>query len=266
MTPTTSNDYPEWFRLGNPLMWGIPKAVYDFVSSGTALSTNHENAVRCATIHFIHCLNLSVESNRKGQHAVAICLCRQCAEALTVMEIGLIRDLGLSSSLLTAWLDGSKTSGATRKELAKKVWPQYGRGLWEESWSEFVAEFGQALHPYAHYTPELQSWQIALAGDNAHKDRDGNYLFLARVGLETYEANKATRVTLLHVLLSYILGRIVVENNGVPGVMNGEVRALGKAIAASPELYQGKINRHQQFWAHEFTNSNQAPQTAHGHE
>ncbi len=105
-----------------------------------------------------------------------------------------------------------------------------------------------------------------MAGDNAHKDRDGNYLFLARVGLETYEANKATRVTLLHVLLSYILGRIVVENNGVPGVMNGEVRALGKAIAASPELYQGKINRHQQFWAHEFTNSNQAPQTAHGHE
>jgi len=94
MTPTTSNDYPEWFRLGNPLMWGIPKAVYDFVSSGTALSTNHENAVRCATIHFIHCLNLSVESNRKGQHAVAICLCRQCAEALTVMEIGLIPSLG----------------------------------------------------------------------------------------------------------------------------------------------------------------------------
>lgn len=259
MTPTTSNDYPEWFRLGNPLMWGIPKAVYDFVSSGIALSTNHENAVRCATIHFIHCLNLSVETNRKGQHAVAICLLRQCAESLTVIEVGLLCDPELSSSLLTAWLDGGKTSGGMRKELAHRVWPQYGLGLWDESWTDFVAEFGKALHPYSHYSPELQSWQIALAGDNAHKDPDGNYLLLAKIGLESYEANKATRVTLLHVLLSYILGRIVVENNGVPGVMGDEVRALGKAIAASPELYQGKINWHQQFWAHEFTNPDRHP-------
>ncbi len=52
--------YPEWFRLGNPLMWRIPKAVYEFVSNVTALSKNHENAVRCAAIHFIHCLNLVI--------------------------------------------------------------------------------------------------------------------------------------------------------------------------------------------------------------
>ncbi len=256
MTATSDTNYPEWFRLGNPLMWAIPKAVYDFLDNGSPLSIHHQNAVRCALIHFIHCLNLSVETNRKGQHAVSICLLRQCAEALTVIEVGLVHDAAFSSSLLAAWLNGSKTSGATRKELAQKVWPQYGVGLWQESWSEFVAEFGQALHPYAHYSPELQAWQIALATDKPHEDRDGNYLFLGKVGLETYEANKATRITLLHVLLSYMLGRIVVENEGVPELRRDEISQLGTAIAESPELYHGKISWHQQFWAHEFTNPN----------
>ncbi|MEK6282760.1 MAG: hypothetical protein AABN95_20565 [Acidobacteriota bacterium] len=79
---------------------------------------------------------------------------------------------------------------------------------------------------------------------------------MARVGLDTYEANKATRITLLHVLLSYMLGRIVVENNAVPELQRDKVRRLGIAIAESPELYHGKINWHQQFWAHEFTNPN----------
>ncbi|MEK6282761.1 MAG: hypothetical protein AABN95_20570 [Acidobacteriota bacterium] len=155
MTSTNNSDYPEWFRFGNPLMWEIPKAVYEFLDKGSALSLNHQNAARCAIIHFIHCLSLSVETNRKGQHAVSICLLRQCAETLTVIEVGLLRDQALSSTLLDAWMNGSKTSGGTRKELAKTVWPHYGLGLWQESWSEFVAEFGQALHPYAHYSPEL---------------------------------------------------------------------------------------------------------------
>lgn len=256
-----THNYPEWFRIGNPLMWEIPKAVYEFVSNGSDLSINHQNAVRCAVIHFIHCLNLSVETNRKGQHAVSLCLLRQCAEALTVIEIGLLRDRKLSSSLLQDWIDGSKTSGGVRKELARSVWPEYGLGLWEEAWSEFVAEFGRALHPYAHYSPDLQSWQIALTTDEAQKDRDGNYLFLARVGLDTYEPNKATRITLLHILLSYMLGRIVVENERGARIDSSEIRQLGIAIGASPELCGGKLDWHHQFWAHEFTNPDRQPTT-----
>lgn len=117
-----------------------------------------------------------------------------------------------------------------------------------------MAEFGQALHPYAHYSPELQAWQIALATDKPLEDPDGNYLFLAKVGLETYESNKATRITLLHVLLSYMLGRIVIENAAIPELQRDDISQLGKVIAESPELYHGKLSWHQQFWAHEFTN------------
>jgi hypothetical protein len=258
---TSANNKPEWFRLGEMAMWAIPRAVYEAVDNSSVLSPHQHNAVRCALIHFIHSLNLSVETNRKGQHAVSICLLRQCAEALSVIEIGLIRDHALSSSLLADWLNGNKTAGATRKELALKVWPHYGVGLWQESWSEFVSEFAKALHPYAHYSPELQAWQLALETDKPHEDSEGNYLLIARVGLETYEASKATRITILHVLLSYMLGRIAVENVAVPELRRDEINQLGVAIAASSELCEGKLGWHQQFWAHEFSNPNAHLQT-----
>jgi hypothetical protein len=182
-----------------------------------------------------------------------MCLLRQCAEALTVIEVGLLRDAELSASLLGAWRDGTKTAGAIRKKLEETVWSCYGTGLWTESWAKFIHEFSEALQPYAHYTPKLQSWQIALDTGKASKSEDGKYLLVARVGLDTYESNKATRVTLLHVILIYVLGRIVVENMEMSGVKRDSIMALGKAIAVSNELCDGQLSWHKQFWANEFT-------------
>jgi hypothetical protein len=54
--------------------------------------------------------------------------------------------------------------------------------------------------------------------DSATQDDQGNYLLIAKVGFDTYDANKATRITLLHVLLSYVLGRVALANRTVNGL------------------------------------------------
>jgi hypothetical protein len=154
---------------------------------------------------------------------------------------------------LNDWLHGRKKTGEIRKQLGERVWPSYGYGLWQETWSEFIREFGEALHPYAHYTSALQAWQIALMQDSAIQDDHGNYLLIAKVGLDTYDANKATRITLLHVLLSYVLGRVALANRSVNGLNSDSISALGKAIADSEELFSGRLKWHQQFLALEFT-------------
>jgi hypothetical protein len=214
----TAKSEPQWFRLGDKLMWQVPKAIYDSLSEESRFTATNHNAIRCSIIHLIQCLELSIESNRKGQHAVSMCLLRQCAEALTIIELGLLRDFELGSGLLNDWLRGKKKAGEIRKRLGEQVWPSYGYGLWQETWTEFIREFGDALHPYAHYTSALQAWQMALMQDSATQDDQGNYLLIAKVGFDTYDANKATRITLLHVLLSYVLGRVALANRTVNGL------------------------------------------------
>ena len=248
----TKQRAPEWFRIGEPLLWAIPNSIHDIFNADPNLSANERNIVECALINFIHCLNLSVESNRKGQHAVAICLLRQCYESLALIEVGLIQDTARRSSLLTDWINKTKTAGALRKVLSESIWPSYGTGLWDEPWSTLMKEFTQALHPYAHYSPELQSWQLALVEDTARKDTDGSYLLVGAIGLTTYEANKATRITLFHILSVYILGRIAVENNQLSSNKD-QLNTLKKAISESEQLCNGALEWHIQFWAHEFS-------------
>lgn len=242
---------PVWFRIGEPLICSIPRSIHEIFDADSILSANERNIVECALIHFIHCLNLSIESNRKGQHAVAICLLRQCYESLSLIEVGLIRNTEQRSSLLSDWITGKKTAGALRKVLSESTWPSYGSGLWDESWTTLMGEFTQALHPYAHYSPELQSWQLALVQDTARKDTDGSYILKGEIGLTTYEANKATRVTLFHILSVYILGRIAVENNHLSSNKD-QLDKLRKAISNAEQLGAGSLKWHIQFWAHEF--------------
>lgn len=248
----SSPHLPDWFRIGEPLIWSIPESIHGIFDADLRLSANERNVVECALIHFIHCLNLSVDSNRKGQHAVAICLLRQCYESLALIEVGLIQDYARRSSLLSDWLHGTKTAGALRKALSQHIWPSYGPGLWDESWPELMKEFTQALHPYAHYSPELQSWQLALVEDTARKDTDGSFLLVGNIGLTTYEANKATRVTLFHIISIYILGQIAVENNQLSSHKE-QLSSLRKAISEAEQLCGGSLKWHIQFWAHEFS-------------
>ncbi len=243
---------PEWFKLGSPLLWRIPEQTITYLND-QRLPNPEMNAVGyCACIHYIHCLELSIDENKKGHHAVAISLIRQCIEAITMIEVALLPEVSTRNKLLRAWLDSSKTLGDIRKNLEKDVWSRYGHGLWQESWSDFFGSLCRAIQPYTHYSVDLYSWQRTIVTNSITKGSDGKYLFLAEMGMNTYESNKATRITCLHYLLAWTLGRIFVSNVDAP-VLSTSIIDFGHALARSDELCHGKIDWATQFWAYEFT-------------
>lgn len=245
---------PQWYELGQPLFWELPKFAYETTSSCKDLSQDLATTAVCASIHFIHCLNLSVEANQKGQHAVSIALIRQCVESLGVIEIGVIKNRISSAELLQAWKSDQKTAGALRKSLESIAWPSYGEGIWKESWAEYYGEFCKAVQPFAHYSAPLQGWQLAIEERSA-TEKDGSIFLLARIGLNTYEGNKATRITLLQCLLIWTMGRILMANlSKFP--FRDEVSNLGQALASAKELGRGSVSWAVQFWAHEFDHPN----------
>ena len=56
---------------------------------------------------------------------------------------------------------GRSRTGALRKSLEQHVWPNYGTGLRDETWTEFYGNLAGSQTIHAHYTPELQGWQFA---------------------------------------------------------------------------------------------------------
>ena len=222
---------PVWFIIGDKLIWPLV---------GMGLKSIHKQAYPSpdlgvipylALCHHAGCLQASMYANEKGKHSTAVCLIRQSVESLTVVEIGL-QDSDWSSPILESWKSGKKTQGQLRQALERNIWPKYGKGLWDENWSEFYGNLARAVQPYSHYTPELQGWQYMVA------DYDGGSKFTAVIGLETYDAVQATRVTLLHILLTWMLGRILLvygKNKDVIGE-KGKIERLGDALSESKLL------------------------------
>jgi hypothetical protein len=134
-------------------------------------------------------------------------LLRQSLEALALVAAGLSKD-AQRDAVLVRWLDGKLSHGELRKHLEANVWPSFGHGLWKESWAEFYANLAGAVQPYAHYSPELMGWQwqdIEQAGDTGGL---GPARFFAAIGWNTYDALKASRITLVQTLLFWSAGRI----------------------------------------------------------
>lgn len=75
----------------------------------------------------------------------------------------------------------------------------------------------------------MQGWQFVTVGS------DGGREFTALIGLETYDPLQATRVTLFHMLLTYMLGRILLAHGQNPDVLSrrSEIIELGCALGAS---------------------------------
>jgi hypothetical protein len=159
---------------------------------------------------------------------------------------------------MDAWLDGTKSSGEIRKSLDKRIWQRYDSGLWGESWSSYFGSFCKAVQPYAHYSPFLQNWQMTLISDTVTRNDDSNYIMMATVGLGTYEASKATRITLLHCVLSWTLGRVLAENVDVIELKE-PLDSLRQALASSVELGMGKVDWPVQFWGCEFAKPKDIP-------
>jgi hypothetical protein len=197
-------------------------------------------------------MEASIETNRKGRHAVAISLVRQCVESMTIVELGL-QDTAFRDPLLEGWANETKSQGALRKALERQIWPRYGSGLWNETWGKFFGEFARAVQPYAHYSQLLQGWQLVSAlGSELRPSGDGNFHFIAQIGVNTYDGVKAARITLLHCLIAWAMGRILLANGGDSRIDPKQIGELGAELAKSELLGRGALEWHQEFWPHMF--------------
>ncbi len=224
---------PKWLELGDRLMWPLVGMGVASARSHRLSSPDLQPLVELAICHYAGCLEASDYANRRGKHSAAICLVRQSLEALTIVSIGL-QAAEFAEPLLSAWKDGRKSHGELRKALEDHVWPMYGSGLWDEPWAEFFGNLVRAVQPYAHYTPELQGWQFVVLGYS------GGQEFTAAFGLEIYDPLQATRVTLLHMLLTYMLGRILLVHgaNSDVAARHADIVELGSALGSSKLLFE----------------------------
>jgi len=214
--------------------------MWPLIGMGVAAARSHNLATpdlqslgELALCHHAGCLETSGHANRRGKHSAAVCLIRQSVEALTIAEIAL-QSREFAERNLLGWKEGKKSHGELRKALEKEIWPHYGSGLWDEPWSEFYGNLARAIQPYAHYSSELQGWQFVTV------DYDGGRNFTATYGLETYDPLQATRVTLFHMLLTYMLGRILLAHGKNADVVarREEILGLGRALGSSKLLFQ----------------------------
>ncbi len=141
-------------------------------------------------------------------HANALSITRSCIEAITIIELGLVGS-SEAEELLWQWSRDEKTPGRLRSWLESNVWKDYGSGLWSEPWSVFYSNFARALHPFAHYSGLLAQWQSRL--HDFHLTENGGQAIL-EIGPRSYDPQKATRITLYHALVGFVLGRILVTN------------------------------------------------------
>jgi hypothetical protein len=223
---------PKWLILGENLLNPIVEANLSVTRNFTFGNEQVEPLPYMAVCHFAACLETSIEANKQGKHSVAICLVRQCLEALTIIDIGLQNPV-YAEPLLLAWSEGKKTAGQLRQNLEHDIWPRYGQGWWGESWAEFFGNLAQSVHPYAHYSPELQGWQWATI-------TSGETGALMAIGPNTYDELRAARITLLHILLVWTSGRLILAHNekSLESTHREKIVELGAALASSNLLFE----------------------------
>jgi hypothetical protein len=233
---------PEWFRISeeaNPqIMSRIAAAV-----TANQMTLQIKLAPRIAHWFVLDTLLLANQANRKGMHANALALTRQCVEAIGVIELGVCGHREAEETLLK-WDAGRLPPGRLRAWLQANVWPHYGVGLWQEPWSTFMREFAAAVQPYAHYGPSLAQWQLRLHSYDATESTA-----MVLIGPRAYDAQKATCITLFHALLHYTLGRIWLAVNHSDAEFTTLINQMRTALSESRYLDGHQTNWSQQFWA-----------------
>jgi hypothetical protein len=233
---------PEWFVLAEeatrPTMEHLRSAI-----EARSLPLQVKFAPTLAHWFVLDSLYLASDANRAGMHANALALTRQCIEAFSVIELGICGHAD-AEAMLHRWWDDEITAGQLRKWLSEQVWPQYGSGLWHEPWADFMANLAAAVQPYAHYTSKLSQWQLRFLGGSPGKMDD----HLIEIRPRAYDAQKATRISLYHGILTYALARMALAADSSAG--NGfraMISRLGKALGKSAYL-----DGHQTDWPHQF--------------
>ncbi|MEH3091337.1 MAG: hypothetical protein PGN20_04650 [Agrobacterium cavarae] len=238
---------PEWFELSDQVASEIMHRIANAVSANT-MSVQVRSAPKLAHWFILDTLLLANQANRDGMHANALALTRQCVEAIGVVELGVCGHPDAEAMLLK-WDADELTAGKLRAWLQAHVWTAYGSGLWNEPWSTFMREFAGAIQPYAHYGRSLAQWQVRLHRfhDGCSPNTDAHAIIEMRP--RAYDAQKATRITLFHALLSYVLGRIWQAANPKDIEFAALMTRLGRALGNSRYLDGHQTDWSQQFWA-----------------
>ena len=241
-----THSIPEWFRLSEEATGQVMSRIADAVTANS-ISLQVRFAPRLAHWFMLDSLLLANRANREGMHANALSLTRQCLESLSVIELGMCGHAE-SEATLMKWDRDDLTAGKLRAWLERNVWPQYGSGIWNEPWSVFMREFAAALQPYAHYGSKLAQWQVRLLPRSMEETSSGTTMH-AEYRPRAYDAQKATRITLFHGILSYALGRIWMVRNSDDAEFAALVVRLGVALGKSRYLDGHATDWSQQFWA-----------------
>lgn len=243
----SSRPIPEWFRFSQALTAQIMSRMGEATSAVTMI-----DQVRFAPMQALwfvgNSLSLANEANREGMHANALSLTRQCVEAIGIIELGVCGHPEAEAKLLL-WEQDNLSPGNLRRWLEGAVWPGYGTGLWTEPWSTFMGQFAGAVQSYAHYTRDLAQWQSGLRRVHDANQTDKPFLAMLELGPRVYDAQKATRITLFHALLTYLLGRIWLAAHPTDTSFAELMARFGKALSCSRYLDGHQTNWSQQFWA-----------------
>lgn len=238
---------PEWFKLNEEATSQIMRRIADAVSANE-MTLQVKSAPMLAHWFILDTLLLANQANRDGMHANALALTRQCVEAIGVIELGMCRHPDAEAVLLK-WEADELTAGKLRAWLQTHVWPGYGSGLWNEPWSTFMREFAGAIQPYAHYSRSLAQWQLRLHRFYNADEPNADSHAIIEMRPRAYDAQKATRITLFHALLSYVLGRIWQAANPADAEFAALMAGLGLALGKSRYLDGHQTDWSQQFWA-----------------
>ena len=238
---------PEWFKLNEEATSQIMRRIANSVSANE-MTLQVKSAPMLAHWFILDTLLLANQANRDGMHANALALTRQCVEAIGVVELGVCGHPDAEATLLK-WEADELTAGKLRAWLQAHVWPPYGSGLWNEPWSTFMREFASAIQPYAHYDRSLAQWQLRLHRFHDADEPNADSHAILEMRPRAYDAQKATRITLFHALLSYVLGRIWQTANPADTEFAALMARLGMALSKSRYLDGHQTNWSQQFWA-----------------
>lgn len=248
-----SRSTPDWFRLTEEVTGVVMGRVAAAVASN-AMSLQVRSLPILAHWFVLDSLLLANQANREGMHAHALALTRQCVEAIGVIELGICGHPGAESTLLR-WEADRLSPGPLRAWLEANAWSAYGAGLWSETWSLFMREFANAIQPYAHYSSPLAQWQYRLhplpdpsqLKSSAHEE--GDLRAVIELSPRAYDAQKATRITLFHALVTYVLGRIVLSSNPADDEFSDLIMRFGTALGESRYLDGHQTDWSEQFWA-----------------
>ena len=234
---------PDWAEPARDILNPLRDAAGERIRQAN-IECNHLAILpEAALAHFFASVRVSALASFEHLYSVALATLRHLVESLTIIELGLIP----VADQLTRWSSGRASQGQLRQWLERNTWSAYGCGLWEEPWSDFFGNLARSIQPYAHFTPELLQWQLAII-DNPVPSETGEFVGGASLGAP--DESKSIRIALLNTLALWCLGRLVlIHSTQADSELESAVTDLGSTLAESEWLVRGG-DWAEQLWPH----------------